>query len=60
MDEIAVAVSEEVEAVVAVTIEVPAGEAADIQEVTGFQHDLIGGSAPALTGQRILTVQVVV
>ena len=29
-------------------------------EITSFQNDLIGGSTPALTGQRILTVEIVV
>ena len=60
MGNITVAVGKEVETVGRVHIEVPAGEGCHINEVTGFQHDLVGGSAPTGTCQRILTVQVVV
>ena len=48
------------ESIIGVLEEIPTGETANVQVITGFQHNLIGSSAPALTGQRILTVEVVV
>ena len=60
MDKCAAFIGKEVETIIGIHIEVPTGEAADVDKVSGFQHDLIGGSTPAFTGQRILTIQEVV
>ena len=53
-------IRKEMETVTRVHVEVPAGEAANVNKVTGFQHDLIGGSAPAFTDQGIFAVQEIV
>lgn len=40
--------------------EAPVGEVAEGDNVAVVEQDLIGGAAPALRGQRILVVQIVV
>ena len=60
MDKCAAFIGKEVETIIGIHIEIPAGETADVDKVSGFQHDLIGGSTPAFTRQRILTIQEVV
>ena len=60
MGDFAVTICKEMEAVGRVLVKIPAAETGKVDEITSLQNDLVGGSAPTGTCQRILTIQVVV
>ena len=60
MGDFAVTICKEMEAVGRVLVKVPAAKTGKVDEITSLQNDLVGGSTPTGTCQRILTIQVVV